>query len=40
MNGISGRQVKIQRNNLPAGVYLIRLTSENSSHTARIIITD
>lgn len=40
INGISGQQVKIKRENLPAGIYVIRLTEGNVTTNRKVIISD
>lgn len=41
MSNISGDQIKIERDNLSSGIYLIRLTQDNKTITSeKIIITD
>lgn len=40
INNISGQTVEVDRDNLPAGIYLVRLTQANQSYTGRVLIRD
>ena len=40
INHISGPEVKISRETLPSGVYLVRITGETESYTQKLIIKD
>ena len=40
VNHISGQTVDLERDNLPAGIYFIRLTQDNACYTGRVLIRD
>ena len=41
INNITGNKIKIDRDNLPSGIYFIRLTQDNKTIiTDKLIITD
>lgn len=40
VRGLAGQTVDFDRDNLPAGIYLIRLTQDNTCYTGRVIIRD
>ncbi len=40
VKSVSGQTVDFDRGNLPAGIYLIRLTQDNTCYTGRVVIRD
>lgn len=38
VKSVSGQTVDFERDNLPAGIYLIRLTQDNTCYTGRVMI--
>jgi hypothetical protein len=40
LHGISGQTFTLSRDDLPAGLYFVRLTEENTTYTNKLIVTD